>query len=79
MNELLSLLTTVSWPGVIAVGIFAMSQCYRAWLTSRRASLRLGDLSIDAASTQDLLRILQERERLALPLVGKVSPPNSAI
>ena len=66
MNELLSLLTTISWPGVIAAVIFAVSHCYRARLMSRRVSFHSGDLHIEAASTQDLLRILHERERLAL-------------
>lgn len=64
MTEVLSILTTVSWPGVIATGILTLSHCYKARLVSRRVSLRLGDLQIDAASTQELLLILKEYERL---------------
>lgn len=64
MTEILSFLTNVSWPGVVATCILTVSHFYRVRLMSRRASFRLGDLQIDAASTQELLSVLKECERL---------------
>ncbi len=65
MTEVLSFLSVVPWPGVIATGILALSHCYRAWLGSRRISLRVGDIQIEATATRDVLRILQGYERFA--------------
>ncbi|WEX89942.1 hypothetical protein PZN02_005279 [Sinorhizobium garamanticum] len=64
MTELLSFLSTVSWPGVAATGILTLSHCYRAWLATRRASFRLRGLQIDARSTEELLLIMKEQQRL---------------
>ncbi len=65
MTELLGLLNIVSWPGVVAAGIYTLSNCYRAWLASRRVSMRVGDIHIDAVTPEDALRILQACERFA--------------